>query len=239
MASIQFRNKESLLSYYESLGIDTWAIYFEKDKCFSRGASLEDLEKSLSILEDGASNSIYTLRVYNDKSPEKISPKDIASYSINFRLNGDNMQEPQSSKGVTRSQQYSAIGKVHQMLEEKIAKKMFAMMDGESEREEPENKLGIIGEILEHPVIGNIVEKVALNWLSGQTAGLNAGTVQMPVMEPMRAVGNIATDKELVEAIEALKKVDPKLTEHLKKLALLAQTDAAMFAMITNSLDKM
>lgn len=241
MASIQFRNKQSLLDYFDSLNIDTWAIFYEQTKCFSRGEGSAALEASLQILESGASNSIYTLRMYDGKKPGNITAKLEATYSTNFRLNGDNMPEAESKNGVTRSQQFqnTSIGRVHQMIEDKIAKKLIDQMEGNDEGKTAPDRLGIIGEILDHPVIGNIVEQLALNWLGGQVSKLPAGSVQMPQTEPMRAVGNIASDKELVAAIELLKKVDPKLTLHLQKLAQLAENDPATFKMLIGTLEKM
>lgn len=241
MPSIQFRNKESLLDYYNSLNIETWAIFHEQTKCFSRGKGSDNLDAALQILESGASNSIYTLRMYDGKKPEAITAKLEPTYSTNFRLNGENMTEPESRNGVTRSQQYhnTSIGRVHQMLEDKIAKKMMDVMEGNDDKEPPADRLGIIGEILDHPVIGSIVEKLAVNWLNGQVSSLPAGTIPMTQAEPMRAVGNIATDKELVAAIETLKKIDPKLTLHLQKLAQLAENDPATFKMLIGTLEKM
>lgn len=235
MASIQFRNRESVLNYYNSLKIDTWAIWHEKDKCFSRGTGGDDLDEALTILEDGASNSIYTLRVYSGKGTTDIKAKDEGTYSVNFRLNGENMTEPETKTGLTRStmNKGSGLGKVQSLLEDRIAEKMIASLD--QEPEEAPSKLGIIGEILDHPIIGNIVERVAVNWLTSQTA--NIPPEAMP--SQMRAVGNIATDADLVKAIERLKKCDPKLTEHLTKLADMAERDPATFAMVVGSLDKM
>jgi hypothetical protein len=236
MASVQCRDKESVVSAYENQGIDTWAIFFDSKNRYARGSSKEELEAALELLLQGASNSVYTLRVYDGVEVKELKTKTEPDFAINFRLNGENMPEAMSGKGTTRSQSFG-IGRIQQMIEDKVVKKMLEMMeDGPA----PESKLGIVGEILDHPVIGSVFEKLALNFLSpGATA-----TAQMPVLQPhrpmqMQAVGNIATDTELVKAIEKLKTFDPLLTEHLKKLAIIAENDPGTFKIIIGSLDKM
>lgn len=227
-ASAQCGGKENVLLMFNNRGIDAWSIWSGKQFLFT-GMGEDELAEILSMIEKG-SNVCYTLKVYKGiTNADEINEKTPASGSFNFYVKDRNEVISEN-----RNATASAIGAIEKVINEKIAKKIAAMLDKDDQDQPYENKLGLIGEILEHPVLGNIFEKVALQWLA--PSGNPGAVAQMQT--PMRAVGNLSTDNDLVTTLEKLKKHDPQLTDHLKKLLAIAEASPETFSIFISSLEK-
>lgn len=230
---VQFKNKDQVLNAYQNNKIDTWAIFCGRE-LFTRGSDIDELTSALDLLEDGASNSVYTLRVYSGLNSNQVKSNTPNDGGFNFRLNGENME-------VTNGQ-YMTFIKTNE-LQSKISglEKKIEELQSELDESETPNKLGKIGEILDHPLIGKILENVAMTYLQKWIPGGIPGNQPAPAppRPVMSAVGNIANNRELVEALERLQKHDDKLTEHMVKLAHIAENDAVTFTYIMSSLDKL
>jgi hypothetical protein len=229
-SNAQCVGKDNIIQMFSNRGIDGWSIWVGKQLLFT-GIGPGDLEQMLTMMEDGG-NPMYTLRVHRDVTNEsEINDKTPAAGSFNFLLHSlrSKRNEDTEEGGYTRGR--SSMGAVQRVIEDHIAKKVSAML--EEKEEKYENKLGMLGEILDHPTLGAIFEKVALHYLTpGQT------TPPVPIQTQMRAVGSIATDTDLVATLEKLKQYDPEITDHLKKLLRLAESSPDTFKIILASLDK-
>ena len=227
MASAQFTNKEDVLQAYDTNGISVWAIFANKVP-FIKGEGYQALEKALDLLEEKTTNCLYTLKVYEDINPKSIREKTEASAGFNFYLNAE-------SQMITTGQYQRMYAPNNELISVVNGlKKELEAMKAERDEEPPPSKLGIVGEIMDHPVIGSILEKIAMKFID---QAIPAGTNIAEVL-PMRAVGNISTDQDLVKALEKLKQYDPNLTKHLQKLADIAEKEPATFAMVISALDK-
>lgn len=232
MASVQCRGREMVIEMFQNRNVDAWSIFQGKQYLF-KGMGEAELDAVLDMIMRSASNSMYTLRVYEGiTNPTDIKEKTPYDGSFNFTLAGAIGNDTQSIN--------ARIGLIQQTIEKKVAEKIDKMMSEEDNEKEPPSKLGMIGEILDHPVLGNILEKIALAFIEKNMTAAPAATGQHTATAiPMKAVGNITTDTELTKALEKLKQYDSKLTDHLKKLAILAEKDRATFNIIINSLENM
>jgi hypothetical protein len=226
--AVQFRSRDQVETAFENMSVETWAI-FTGTELFTTGEGKDQLCSALDLLESGADNIIYTLRVYRGMKAEQVNSKTPNNGGCNFYLNGENM----SMTNGQFQRQYGANNELISVVNG--LKKTVDEM--QSEQSQP-SKLGMLGEVLDHPVLGAVLERIAMKFIDNMIPG-PAAPGQQPEAIPMRAVGNIASDQELVQALEKLKTYDPQLTTHLKKLAILAELDNATFNIILSSLDKM
>lgn len=212
MAAVQFSGIDNVIKAFASREVKAWSVWNGKQFLFSCVAANEidaaaDLETLLRSLEQSAS-AVYTLKVYEDiarkgKVFEKITEKTPCHGSFNFKL-----------------VQYDGINSMPDWMREikeenKILKAQNETLINElaDQDDEPKDFLGRIGAMLEQdpgklPLIIASVQSV-INMFTKQTT---------PTGQPV-AIGNIPGPDELTAVIERLKIKDPKLTEHLTKLA--------------------
>jgi hypothetical protein len=228
-SSIQFFGIESVIAAYEARNVAAFAIWQGKQFQFPCVPdSVEDGSVELqAILERLAksTNAIYTLKVYEDvPTGGKIKSNTPDDGSFNFRLNADEQLITQS--------QYASYRKTEE-IHTRLAAIEQKLNVEEDDEDEPENKLGLIGEIIGHPAIQPIVQELFLSVISSFKK-----PAQPPAMQTARISG-IDEDKMLQDAIKALQQHDVKLSEHLMKLAKLAQESPASFNFLIQTLDGM
>lgn len=222
--SVHFWGKANVLAAYNSLEIPAWSLWqgsqmlpFKYD-----GDDLnEGAEKLLSTFNamTESTNALYTLKVYETLKDGKISKSTPDSGAFNFRLNlelqGLNQQQLQSV--TTRTQLESEIAA--------LKSELAALRDELDEEPEPDNQPDMwerINGLLEKPaVVGaiNRIFKLDLQPRAGSISGVPVG------------------EEKLSEAIEILKQHDPRLTEHLWKLAVMAQEKPNNFNFLLSTLD--
>jgi hypothetical protein len=168
------------------------------------------------------------LRLYEDIEAKDLKSNEAPDFGFNFKLNAPGMTITGYNQA---SLDYRAelVSKISG-LEKKIEKL--------TEERPEENKLGMIGNILDHPVLGNIIEAIGMAFVN-KAMNNNGATPQPAPRVAMAGVGSIATDADLIAALEKLKQYDPKLTEHLQKLAAVAQHDPGTFNFLISSIDRM
>ena len=242
MPSVQFRNSEDTVTAFENLNCGAWSLWDGKRFMF-KGTGKDELEKFLDLMtENGASNAVYTLAYYEGvDSGKKINNKTPFDGSFNFRLNAEEM-EVNTGEYKHFIKQQSLLSKVNG-LESKFDL-LIEKLSGEVEPEK--NNLGIVGQLLEHPAIApllpGLVQAVAGNLFGTVNANRPATEPRQlyPVAAKVSGIGNVMEqDTELETAVAALLQYDTRLTEHLKKLALLAQRDPTTFNYIMAQLDQM
>lgn len=229
-SSIQFRDSEAVLAAYLNRNCPAWGLFQGKQFMFKyEGSTVQEGEAALTevldMLGNGSTNAIYTLKVYEDFSGKKIKENTPCDGSFNFRLNDENQV-------ITNSQASSF--KKQDLILEKLAV-LEARMDSENEEEEEEDEtekaLGKIGSYINHPVVAMIAQ------------ALFPGT-KLPALAPAapgQTLGNVPAaatpDQQIEQALEILKQRDPKLHEHLGKLAAMAVHQPANFEFLIKTLD--
>lgn len=224
--SIQFRNKEQVMKAYENRSVEAWSIWCSKQFMF-KGVGAESLEQMLEVLCNGATNAIYTLRIYegieNESQIKSNTPDD---GSFNFRLNdeGQSMTSEQISRAYNGNQILSKLGALEKRFEE---------MD--MQEQEPQKDNSAIGKILEHPAIAGVLP-IILERIVSSIMGSGQQQNQFPPYKAPAAINGINEDADMKAVIDELAKYDAKLLEHLKKLLQLAQTNTTLFNTLVNSL---
>lgn len=234
--SVQARDIPTLVKIYKNMGIPTWSVKQGSALCYKYiGEDIEEggrqLEAYLDLLQDTESAAIYQLCLYEDFSG-RLTDKTECDLSNNFRLN-DNTASYGSPDHFGGG--YGAIlGEIKTMRKE--------LNDLKNQQPE-ENKLGIIGEILEYeslqPIIMAIGNKCA-DWIMSpakqvgelkRVSGVPPGATQAKTC-------NWREDKQIGEAMDVLA-LTGDLPEILAQLALLSRKKPTQFVFYKNYLLKM
>lgn len=233
-SSVQFYGIDAVINAFENRGAEAWAICNNKMFNF-RGIGADTLKTFLQMLMEGGTSALYTLRVYDDIEDEKnIKDTTPADGSFNFRLNEKTEYIPGAMNGMRQSNN-----------EDKILAKLDALEKRfeDLEEKEPESKLGLIGEIMEHPTIGPMMPKI-IETIAGFFMKPGIPTQNyLPsnyneIANHNASINGIDENKIINDAILELKKYDTNLGSHLQKLVVIAKTDPGTFKMFLNLLDQ-
>jgi len=227
--SVQFRGIKKVVDAYNNRDVKAWSVWSGRQLLFSCAAAntneaAAELETLLESL-DTVGNGIYTLKIHDDlKKTDKITEKTAVHGSFNFRLK-EYDEEQEGRRGFIYDQ-IKALQAENETLKAEIA----GMDDDEDD--EPKDFLGKITQTIaadptQLPAIIASFKQV-FDMFTGQTR---------PTGQPVAALAGINDDARLLHAIEALKKADPKLSEHLEKLAGIAVNDPGTFKMLLNMLE--
>lgn len=225
--TVQFKGKETVLAAYSNRQSGAWSIWQSKQFMF-RGYGEDDLSSVLTALEQGGTNAIYTLRIYDEiEDVEKIKSNTPDDGSFNFKLNAETQELTQS-----QYTSYHLLQEKIQSLENKIE---------ELEDQEPELNAGGLSGILDNPqikaILPVIIERVIKNIFpeKNNMPENNNNHYYNPAPAPARIAG-IEHDQELLQAAKELQEYDKDLVDHLRKLVVLAQTNPETFKMLISSL---
>jgi len=213
MAAVQFSGIDNVIKAFSARDVKAWSVWNGKQFLFSCVAANEtdaaaDLETLLRSLEQSAS-AVYTLKVYEEiGKKEKITEKTPCHGSFNFKLlqyDGVNnmpdwMREIKEENKALKAQNETLLSELT-----------------ENEDPEPSDFMGRIGAMLASdpeklPAIINSVQAI-INMFTKQTT-----VTGQPVALGAVTVNNASTD-QLTDIIDKLKAKDPKLLQHLRKLA--------------------
>lgn len=232
------------MAAFESRAIEAWSVWCGK-QFLNKGWGSQDLQSFLEALLKGATNAVYTLKVYEDISKEdqvtKIKANTPDDGSFNFRLNGEEMAMTGAMVGTHNSTnaRYSELERRMTALEEYLVNKAK-----EEEQEEPESIGSVLIDVLKDPSkVSKYVDVIQAILNPNRTPPMPNSPGQVVPMQAAR-VGNTETQSQeeklnrLAAAIDSLEKSDPKLIEHLEKLAALAQKDPGQFSMLISLLEK-
>jgi len=226
--SVQFNDKLQVEDAYKSRGVDAWSIWCSKQFMF-KGVGFDSLENILNTLCDGSTNATYTLKVYEDiENENEIKSNTPDDGSFNFRLNDE--------KQNIRKEQLGAFYRNDTILKklDEIDKRFEAL---ESFEEDPRRPKSAIGELLENPAIAGIVPTI-IELLVKAISGAGAGAVAANIPQVQNTISGIPDNerKDLDVVINELKRFDPNVLEHLKKLLDLARNNNQLFNTVVNSL---
>jgi hypothetical protein len=223
--SVHFWGKANVLAAYRSLEIPAWSLWqgsqmlpfkYEGDEV-DEGA--EKLLATFNAMTE-STNALYTLKVYEtlpkDKKISKSTPDHGAfNFRLNLEMQGLNQQQLQSV--TSRTQLESELAAMKLELAE-----LREQLDEEPETNDPDMWEKING-LLEKPAVVGAINRI----------------FKLDIQPRAATIGNVPVvgEEKLIEAIEILKQHDPRITEHMWKLALMAQQKPNNFQFLLSTLD--
>lgn len=245
--SIQFFGRDAALSAFENSGADVWS-FWQGGQLLCKGKGSEMLASFIdAIIEGGASNAIYTVKIYEDvDDPKKVKNNTPIDGSFNFRLNAPEMS--MSGQSMTRYSNYSALNQKIEELEKKL--------EGKEEDDDEEEKT--IGKVIGDVVIDAIQDPSKMmmwidmfkNLFGNKTAASSPAPIRSIPYAPPAKVGNIQDPpagqelsqdqmQRVAAALDVLEKKDDRIADHLEKLARMAENNPQQFKFILSMLDTM
>lgn len=237
--TVQFRGKDQVLQAFSARSVPVWGIWQDKTLQF-KGEGEEDLRTFLTMLAEGGSKAVYTLKIFEDiTDPKEVKEKTEADGSFNFQL------YQYDSDGEEEGGKYGETNRKNRLFQR---------------LEAIENKINGIGEADDVPEFSDVIRDEVIGviqnpeklvqWVSiikGLfTPGIN-NQQQQHYQPALASIGKIETEttlsmteqekqNRLISAITILENADPKLLEHLEKLAMMAQDNPAKFKMLIGML---
>lgn len=258
MASIQFRGISQVLTAFENRGVEAWSLWDGKAFMF-KGVGNNDLTTILESLDRGGTTAIYTLKVYEDiTDAKKIKSSTECDGSFNFRLyerEGEFLSPSGRSYEATK-----ALEDRMNQFEERILNLL------ESKEDEPEDQpadlMGTITGLLQDPdklgklinlgksLLGQPVQPAYVGNVNKLTENAGNGGSSSPSLSPSSKPAEAAAPAEQINqdeynarverlgvAINTLEQSDPRIVEHLEKLATIAVNKPDQFKILTGMLD--
>ena len=239
-SSVQFYGIDAVATAYEQNNCPAWGLFAGRQLlCKYKGTDIKEgvelLDKFLQQIEH--SNALYTLKVFepDEKKGLIIKENTPCDGSFNFRLVEKSEYE---ERAVQRSGYNSALLSEVQAMREEIKELR------EGDQDEDNSVMGRIGNLLledpaKIPMIIGAINSVINMFKTTNTATAIPETPQLVYANANRPVtiAGINDDAALALAIEKLKQHDPKITEHLQKLAKIAESDKAGFQSLLTVLD--
>jgi hypothetical protein len=254
VAGAQFIGKQRVIEAFEKFG-GAWALVQGKKVCASGEGSTE-LAEWLDIFAAAESRSPYTLHLYGDMDPEEIttSTKPLRSWDVMIHDTRGAVSEPVAATGAV-----GAAARIQKHLDDKIAEKFDLILE---KLEEPEESQGIdfvaiakdyaenphkMGQVMGavQSIIGILQNLFGMNRANPAPAAMGSVYGYPPQQETTQPAANGVTMRASDEAkynrlaavLDRLEAKDPKLIEHLEKLADIAEKDSFTFSMILSRLD--
>lgn len=222
--AVQFRGLDNVLEAYDNAKIEAWSIWNDK-QFLTKGIDRESLVAFLECLNDGESKGVYTLRVYEDVDNIKaIKAKTDYDGSFNFILH----QYTEADK----SSYYGRLTEKITALEEKIS--------GVEPQEEKETLGSIAMNLLKEPA--QLAQMIDIGRAILGMRPLYNNMQQSYQSLPANTIGNvnaIDTGERIGKALLTLEKNDPKLVQHLEKLAAMSEKNLQGFQSLLSMLDMM
>ncbi len=250
MAGAQFIGKDKLLTAYDRRGGGTWQLAQGKKVC-ATGEGREELEEWIDIFAPAESRSPYTLHLYGDIDPGNITKTTQPEASWDFTMADTCVAAVGSTSGTA-----GVVSKLQQKIDDKIAEKLGAMLDKAEEPDDDEpgsiDLNAIINDYAANPhklgqAVGAIQQVVGMfkNFLGsggamqpgaaiGSLPGSAQQAQQQQQQQQQQEVYPDGTYERLCAVLDRLQKRDPKLLEHLEKLAAM---DDLTLTLILSKLD--
>jgi hypothetical protein len=229
--SVQFRDADSIVQNYRNMEIPAFGIKQSGALNFKyQGNSMVDgaaqLSAYLGLLDDNESAAIYTLCLYEEPDG-RITEKTPVDLSWNFRLRDQ-------VSGFMPAEMYG--GGFGQMIGE-IRKLQKEWEDFKKKPAAEQNKLGVIGEVMEmeafQPILMAIGTRIADLVMPATKVGelKRVSGIRDTSDEPAAPPIPWQEDPRVPEAIQRLSKKEPDIGGLLCHLAEFAETKPTMFNM--------
>ncbi len=246
---VQYFGIDSVLEAANNFQCPAWAIFirsslFMKYEGDNMAESIQMLEKCLTSLEPSGTDAVYTIKFFeNEGKAIKINEKSVCTAgSFNFKLTDPAIREQQRLGYVAQSS--GILNQVTQRMD-KLEELFIKFM--EQTEPEPEDEPETVGTVL-IDALKNPEHLMSL---------INAGKMLLgfPIQEKVtpHVIGNVNNaaaqqqqpmeyDESMIQrlqtAVNTLEKNDPKLVEHLEKLASMSENDRGTFQFLLSMLDK-
>jgi len=254
MASVQFYGVEKAIKAYEDCKIPAWGLFSGRQLlCKYQGNSMAEgaqlLEDFVDKIEE--SNATYTLKVFEQEGnkPVKIKERTECDSSFNFKIDEQDVYlDRQEKRGYGGRVFQNELSQTLAGINERLAK----IEEPEEIEEEEETFQESIGKAIQQSIIGAIQNPEQPNLLMDMLKGVLGVEVPKPAIGHVKQAGQIAglgtstgntpTTAEdnlqrLGNAIDILELHDPKLVEHLEKLAKMATENPKKFTGLITMLD--
>lgn len=256
MAGLQFQGADAVVKAYESMAdkMPVWAICSGKALNMA-GEGASELSNYLDILQADGSAVLYTLQVYNSTSADDITQKTPCNRSINFKLNtaparnmsGHNL--PAAANPLEKSLVGMIADEITGEITEEIRGVIRKRLSGKKEDtdSEPKDLIGTITGILQDPVqLQNAMQ--LLGMVKQMFRPGSMPYVAPPVQYSPQMVSGVGSpadkvidqrdmEQRLANALDTLEEHDPKMTEHIEKLARLAKENPGVYSMAIKQLE--
>jgi len=239
MATVQFFGIEQVMEAAENLNCPAWGIFisralFTKYEGSDMSESLQLLSKNLEALGRSGTTGIYTIKFFEADPGKaiKINERTVCDGgSFNFKLIEP---EEREIKLIANSSQYGIIAEMKKKIDD-LEKKL----EQAEEYEEPEAQS-----------IGAIVMDLIKNPDQlGQLVNIGRAALGLPIQSIPASIGALPSSpavmmeqkekdlERLSDAIDTLEKSDPRLVDHLEKLAKMATDNPDQFRATVSMLD--
>ena len=222
--AVQFRDVDSVVQMYINMKVPAFGVKQNSALNFKyQGDDLEEggqqLRNFLDMLQDSESAAIYTLAIY-EQPGDRITEKTPVDLSWNFRLRD-------APAGMAGMEMYGG-GYGAMMNEIRQLKGQVAALQTKKE-EEPENKLGLIGEIMEMDAMAPIMMAVG-----NRIADLLAPPAKVGELKRVSGIPGLLKpwkeDEVITDALDRLSKKVDDLPAILQKLADMADNSPTKFS---------
>lgn len=230
--SVQFRGIAQVMKAFENRQSNGWAIWCKNQFMF-KGMGEDELRTLLKALYASSSNSVYTIKVYDDVASAKaIKEKTESDGSFNFRFHADEDEIPNPGYQTIKSNNNQVLGAI-QALNARIDMMQEEKETAEEEEKKKPSALGWVGELMTLPGVAPAIGQL----LPALFGNLFKTPAQNNYVQPGTIAGIPAVN--LSEVIQELQKHDPELLKHLNKLLSMARDKPHNFAFLLQTLDGM
>lgn len=229
MTGVQLIGKKAVLDSFTAMDCECWALFQGKQFIVS-GCGAEDLERWLSSFFDSGTTATYMIRVYDTDTPPTSSTASTDYVAcVSFKL----------------TDAYEGLGIAgHSVgLMERI-KGIEKKLDEREDQEEDE------GPALDKIIMGWFTDPAKLQQVAGVIKMFMGGSPVEAVPAAVQGIGAIEPGtsasvtpaaevdiNRLAAALDILGAKDPKIVEHLEKLANLATKEPELFKSVISKLD--
>jgi hypothetical protein len=228
MTGVQLIGKKAVLSRFETLNADAWALYQGKQFIVG-GIGADTLAEWIDCFDQTGSTATYLLRVYDsEEMPTSSTGSTDYLACISFKV-------------TDAYEGYGIAGHSSKLLE-----RIGALEKQLKDKEESDDDNTDLNSI----IMGWLNDPVKLNQVAGAVrmmfgmGGLGTVNESLPVSAGVQTISGftnpIATGDpvaRIAAALDTLEKKDTKLVIHLEKLAALSQNEPALFQAVISKLD--
>jgi hypothetical protein len=237
---VQFFGAKSVLQAFNARGLQTWGL-FQSKQFINAGDGAEELSAFLDMLST-ASDAVYTLKVFKEVDSDDITDKSECNGSFNFKLTAAGaVYGAAAVSGTGNTTGDVIVNKIRGIVEEEITEAIDRRLNGEGRKkdwgeiisgymEDPESLIGVVTALR-----GLFVPK------TGSIQPATIGTLGVAPPQNNHTMAATQTQEQIMQriaaAIDILQKNDPKILEHLEKLAMLSQDDPDLFGLLIKKIN--
>lgn len=241
-SSCQFIGKDRIMTVYDNKKLLYWSLW-QGTQFLEKGQGREALSEFLDMLSEDGSLAIYTLKLYDrgENALGSISNKSEFDGSYNFKLSGAQYSSGGSGQFADMLHRERRIWELEQEIRD---------MRRDAESKQP-NLIGSVMDAVNDPQkLGQYIN-IIRGLLSPRMEPSGAvGRIPVPIAqaEPIQQASTTENDtpmedekklERLAAAIDILEANDPKIIEHLEKLAKMSKENKSLFSMVLMQLDSM